>query len=160
MTRYIYFYCKIKLSLSNIVAAIGQQNLFYYIRWMTDFFPSYWHCKFLATLYNRHLSLQWKWCFWNFLITKLCYENTSFLYLMLSATGCALKSPGHVLHAAASYLHVGSTESESQGNEVWESTFSKSFPQDSEVQLDLETTVCECLLLIASQCLEILQVKK
>lgn len=80
--------------------------------------------------------------------------------VVLSTTGCTLKSPGHLIHSAASYLHIRSTESESLGNGVLESTFSKSFPQDSEVQLDLETTVCEYLILIASQSLEILQMKK
>ena len=35
-------------NLSYKVAAIGQQKQFYHIRWMTDFFPSYWHCEFMV----------------------------------------------------------------------------------------------------------------
>ena len=57
---YLFLLQKKTQSLWNIVAAIVSKICFITSGGWQIFFPSYWHCEFLATLYNQHLSLQWK----------------------------------------------------------------------------------------------------
>lgn len=132
------------LDLSNIVAAIGQQKHFAIpCGWQIFLLPfgivSSWPPLCTETCPCNANNMPW---FFSPIIVKSCHENincerTACSRVVLSTTGCTSKLPKDLLHLAASYLHIRSTESGAQcwwWREVWSSTFSKSISQDPAVQ--------------------------